>query len=468
MTIRRQYQLPNCSLILEGLSTEATETAQPLMTVLVNAECHIVGLEKPLSGGQQFFESLVRAVSQYAQEVLSGYSHSQARDQNAPVRLQPGEGPYHRLLVQPEGADANALQRADAHHSMVIQLSTVQLFDLVEAIDQFCDDRQTLPQLNPEIVPLARRYTKPTEPLAQRTLPATLGIGSLAVAAAVFALLPLPEAPRPAEERRLDSTTVPETEAEAEPELEPPPPATTAEDIARLTEPPEITDPTVVSDLQAELAAQLEAVFDVEAEFDQPLVYRVAVTANGDIVGYRYDNNAALRHVDQTPLPQLTYVPLGEAEVEPEPVAQYRVTFTPEGTVDVAAWDDSQAESAAPVTSAAVSTAAPTNADLSQPIASEIEDSGQIMTLNEQLRQQIVEQRSQPLPGEDLTYRVRLAADGTVVGYEPEGNAARTAAAKTPLPDLVAAAPTDQPQLDFRLVFTERGVVEVSPWRGWP
>ena len=73
MTIRRQYSLPNCTLILEGLSdTNATNSGlldpRPLMTILVNAQCHFPGHDYFLEGGRDFFESLVSAVSRYAQE----------------------------------------------------------------------------------------------------------------------------------------------------------------------------------------------------------------------------------------------------------------------------------------------------------------------------------------------------------------------------------------------------------------
>ncbi|HEY9672257.1 MAG TPA: DUF4335 domain-containing protein, partial [Waterburya sp.] len=80
MTIRRQYSLPNCTLILEGLSDAPPTSggqidARPLMTMLVSAECHFSGIAQPLSGGRDFLESLVRAVSRYAQEFLSQVHH---------------------------------------------------------------------------------------------------------------------------------------------------------------------------------------------------------------------------------------------------------------------------------------------------------------------------------------------------------------------------------------------------------
>ena len=71
MTIRRQYSLPNCTLVLEGLSDGSAASQldlRPVLSILMSAECYVTGLGEPLSGGREFFESLVRAVSSYAQE----------------------------------------------------------------------------------------------------------------------------------------------------------------------------------------------------------------------------------------------------------------------------------------------------------------------------------------------------------------------------------------------------------------
>ncbi|MEL7143333.1 MAG: DUF4335 domain-containing protein, partial [Cyanobacteria bacterium J06573_11] len=73
MTIRRQYQLPNCSLVLDGLSIDPEPGNEDVMSLLVNAECRISGLERSINGGYNFFAALVRAVSQYGQELLSGF-----------------------------------------------------------------------------------------------------------------------------------------------------------------------------------------------------------------------------------------------------------------------------------------------------------------------------------------------------------------------------------------------------------
>ena len=81
MTIQRRYSLPNCTLVIEGLNdgTARPTEVRPLLSMLVNAECHFTNSHQPpLTGGRDFFENLVTAVSAYAQEVLSNVQHPEA------------------------------------------------------------------------------------------------------------------------------------------------------------------------------------------------------------------------------------------------------------------------------------------------------------------------------------------------------------------------------------------------------
>ena len=88
-------------------------------------------------------------------------------------------------------------------------------------------------------------------------------------------------------------------------------------------------------------------------------------------------------------------------------------------------------------------------------------------TLNGQLKQTIVENREQPRFGDAVSYRVRMSEDGSITGYQPIDSSAEGAIGETPLPGLVKDGASEDRAVDYRVVFTERGVVEVSPWWGW-
>ena len=513
MTIRRQYQLPNCSLILDGLSIDPSPGSEDVMSLLVNAECRISGLERSLNGGYNFFAALVRAVSQYGQEVLSGYAHPQVIEgEPLLVHINPGEGPYHHLVVQPEVADTG--DSGDGR-AIDIKLSAVQLFDLTEAVDQFFDDQQTLPELQPALSPLARRFVRTEEPLSDRAMPAVLGVGSLVVATMALGLLPLPSPVEPAIEGRREDTAEIATSDGSEAALtvdagDTPPDAIAAANTASplWDSAPVITDDDKVADIQAQLEAKLADNLSPEANFVEPANYQVAVDEDGEVLGYQFTNDAALRDVDNTPLPRLAKDNANADDLATREHAQYQVAFTADG-IDVEPWpvDDSraiasvagnsedtearsasdsaeaentdtetttedferfdnfkeEADNEAP-SAAAIASAAATFSD-EPPIS--LRRLSEVQALNSQLKQAIVENREQPRVGSEASYRVRLTEDGSIIGYQPIGEAATEALKETPLPKLIKDTEEDLASVDYRVVFTERGVVEVSPWWGW-
>ncbi|MDJ0660082.1 MAG: DUF4335 domain-containing protein [Crocosphaera sp.] len=192
--MKRQYSLPNCTLILEGLSSSMSPTdsndPSSVLSIVTNAECKFIGITETLHGGSSFLENLVKTVSEYAQGYLSGIPHpvhSQAEEDK--IHLDTVSGNHvHRLTWYPSTQTDNPVE---------LTLTTVQLFDLVEAIDQFFADSRTLPDFTLQLKPLSRRYRPPDEPLAQRAVPATLGIASLVVVAFALFFIPTPEVKEP-------------------------------------------------------------------------------------------------------------------------------------------------------------------------------------------------------------------------------------------------------------------------------
>lgn len=188
MTIKRQYSSPNCKLVLEGLSNDSAASSidgLPLMSILINSECHFLGSDKILSGGLNFFQNLVKAVSSYSQEFLSGIPHPiETQSDSDKVCLQKVAGKnLHHLIWEP----------ADNNEKVEMELTTVQLFDLVEAVDQFFADPRTLPDIQWNVQPVSRRYRQVDEPLAKRAAPVGLGVAGLALTGIALFFAPIPE-----------------------------------------------------------------------------------------------------------------------------------------------------------------------------------------------------------------------------------------------------------------------------------
>ncbi|UBF25835.1 DUF4335 domain-containing protein [Kovacikia minuta CCNUW1] len=482
MTIQRQYSLPNCTLMLEGLgdlSVAGQPELRPLMNVLINAECQLPGQEKPLSGGREFFESLVNAVSLYAQEVISGiYDLRQPKENSSLVQLHRLDVNRHRLSILPEGAvPGSGIAAQLTRH---IDLTTVQLFDLVEAVDQFFADNQTLPDLTLNLKSQPKRHYRSSEPAAQRTIPIALGASSLAVASIALFFLPVPKvseptclssstpgctsnknatssptptlfpspagnSPSPSPSPTSASSPSPSPAASGQPDL--------AKLEAALVSSPEITDAAEIDTLQKKLYSQINDAWKDRSPVTQDLVYRVGVGKDGAIIGYKPVNPAAVTNAKQTPLLDLLSIPSSSnSRPASDPLAQYKVVFTSSGVLEVAPWNQVMAS--------------PLNAP------PEITDAGQLKDLQQKLYDQLDQNWKEPPTFEqDLVFRVRMKSDGSIFDYKPDSQTATDYAKETPLPTLGKPAvdgdsASGESLALFKAVFKPNGVLEVSPWRG--
>ncbi len=359
MTVQRQYTLPNCSLMVEGLSGGNDIDPLAPLTVVLNTEFTFPGITDTLSGGREFLDALAKTVSRYAQSLLSGVAHPMPEDMtdDHPVVLKPGENQRHQLI-------ANVTDNTGGSIRKTLTLSTVQIFDLMEAVDQLLADTQTLPDMTLQLSSLHRRHVRPVEPAAKRAVPPAVGLSALAASAALLFVVPVPDVETRLEEQaeqNLSSLVEEETSTPVTPTGEPPstdsPDALeSAPDVAaidqdeeaseadagaagvalnRLSDAPEITDPDAIAQLEAQVEDTLGGALPETIPFEESLVYRVAVSESGDLLGFKYENDAALENIDNTPLPDLTFVPVDVDEAIEEPVVQFRVTFEPDGEVDV-------------------------------------------------------------------------------------------------------------------------------------
>lgn len=325
MTIQRKYSLPNCTLILEGLSDATSSTDQsdvrPLLSILVNAECHLAAAKQPLIGGRDFVESLVTAVSSYAQEFLSKVHHPEDhKNQLGLVQLQKVNDNRHRLIVQPEPLPTGSPQFEGGNPSATmpiqIDLTTVQLFDLVEAVDQFFADSQTLPDLSLQLRPVPKRYNGSAQTIVKQAVPATVGVSSLALAAIAFFFVPIPDVQRP---------TLPK-------------PQSNSGQSTNLARVPEMTDSSQLDALSRKLYNRLNQAWKKRFVVEHDLVYRLGVAPDGAITGYKSVSSTANYAIEQTPLPQLLQNPAISRATIQEPIAQFKVVFTNKGVLQVSPW----------------------------------------------------------------------------------------------------------------------------------
>ncbi len=185
--IQRQYSSPNCVLSLHGFSDDSSPGDGILvMSVLTEAKCQFVGVNKTLTGGVNFVNNLVKAVSAYGQSLLSGLTHSwETVDDSDYIFLHKIPEKNRHVLVWQE-------KKEDSDNKIEIELSTVQLFDLLETVDQFCADKSTLPNLEDNLTPLSRRYRQIEVSLVEQSTPAAVGLAAFALSAIALFLIPYP------------------------------------------------------------------------------------------------------------------------------------------------------------------------------------------------------------------------------------------------------------------------------------
>ncbi len=311
-TIQRKYSLPSCVLLVEGLDEIATMVSstdgRPVLSMLVNVECHFPNSQQPpLSGGRDFLESLVKSASSYTQEFLSKVPHRRTQNQEPElVQLNKLANHRHQLIVR------STPQSESAVEAVRIDLTTVQLFDLVEAVDQLLADSRTLPDLSLKLSPISKRYVTSRQDVAKQAVPAALGVSSLALAAIAFFLVPIPE-------------------------VQPPKPASQSSTQSNTAQAPEITDPGQLSTLNQQLFKQLDSAWKTR-NLTQDLSYQVVVSPQGAIIGYKGIDAASSDQIEQTPLRTLLNPSSATPSPTPQPVAQYKVVFAKDKKLQITNW----------------------------------------------------------------------------------------------------------------------------------
>ncbi len=317
MTIRRQYSLPNCTLVLDGLSdgnsASGIPDSRPVMSSLFNAECHFVGREQPLLGGREFLTSLVSTVSNYAQEFLSGIHHpvTQTPATDSLVSLTKGDRENIHYLQAKLDPSTNPTAEGTAE----VKLSTIQLFDLLEAIDQFLADRRTLPDLTIPLRPVTKAIA---QPISAQATPIGLGLASLVVASLIGYALPAPKVSKP----QLGTPAPIVAPSPTRPSGTPPTPAPAPANITPTPQPAATTTPSPTSAIPAKtdqiveatqlgflerkLRRDLDLNWQNRARITQPLAVNVDVDRDGRLVDYEPIGQVDKATLNLTPLSKIT------------------------------------------------------------------------------------------------------------------------------------------------------------------
>jgi Domain of unknown function (DUF4335) len=459
MSIRRQYSLPNCTLILDGMGdSQRANESRPLMSTLVNAECHISGQKQHLSGGLEFFQQLITAVSNYTQELLSKVVNAPTAQQVGKIRLEKGQ--EHRLIASSEQGDVDW------------QLSTVQLFDLTEAIDQFLADGSTLPSMLVGIQP-SPRAAKGV--VSAQAAPIGLGLSGLAATALAFYLVPTPgkitvpvaattpinksvdksvkstDKPGSKQSLPIKATQVESPVSSPSPKASPSPtsspPVGKAADRSAV-DPKVIDNPTQVAFIERKLRREISQEWKDRKGISDKLDFKVAANSEGKIVSYEPKNSSAESKKELIPLAKMVHSPEAPTESEnsqERKTAEYNVSFTPNGAIEIKR--------------AKLLAGNPTDGQA-------ISDTDRVKSLAKDLSDK-VKLAENPTFKSDLTYRVAADESGSIVDYDPLNQAAFDYEKETPLPAVTKydadAATGSKPLAQYTVTYRPDGKVVVNP-----
>ncbi len=236
--LQKVYSLPNCLILVEGLST----TEDQKLNLLTRFSCQVGGVE--ISGGKELLCNLIKGISYACQSLMAGEGAEYEQEQ---ISIGTNGFHYQLIVVGEEG-------------KVEVKLDRVQLFDLMEALDQLCLDSQTLPDVG-LIFPTLNPPISSLNPL----VPAVVGISSVVAVALALWFVPIPdkrqEAPVPTRQERVLPQPTPQ--------------------------PQTITDPTELEKLRSGLFELLDREWRNPRTFEVPLTYRVTVNQDGTIIGYK-------------------------------------------------------------------------------------------------------------------------------------------------------------------------------------
>jgi hypothetical protein len=457
LNIRRQYSLPNCIITLDGLDATGglgEGDRRPCLSVLLNAELKFPAAGQAFQCDREFFETFARTVSFYAQFLLSGVRSphlpppSPAASALPPVQLVPLPNDRHRLTVQPPHLEEGTRPPLPVE----VDLSVIELFDLVETLDQFYGDDRTLPDVQLYLEPVPKLASGKAGAPNQQIVPAIAGISAVALVAGAMLLPPVPQVQQPRDRVReqiegdgeqngsptapangdaapnagptprpeptvtpLESSPVPtptvspEVSPEATPEASPSPEGSPAQTSG---EPRSIADPAQLLALSTSLRSQILGAWGDRDALDNAAAFDVSVGEDGAIIGYRPVDGTEASAAGDTPLSSLLFRPATPEPAPREALGAFRVVFRPGGVLEVSPRDGYGGDR------------------LPEPPALDDLSSAQT-ALRQQLERQPRQEFSDTNP---MEFIVTATASGDIVDYRAVNSVARLRRDLSPLP----------------------------------
>ncbi|MEI6428315.1 MAG: DUF4335 domain-containing protein [Pseudanabaena sp. ELA607] len=197
-TVQRVYSQPSCTLQVSGIASGGD-----VLSVLTEFTVRFQDYPQTIVGGPDVLKQISQVISLYSQSLQKSPPLTNMEVNGIKLR---SVGKYSHVLTVPTavinvptGVVLQSSDGANAHSAGGIKaefnLSTVQLFDLMDVVDQLVADPSTYPDLRLDFDVAAHR---PQPPLGAKLLPALVGVVGLGVTAGVLYLLPVPKnQPRP-------------------------------------------------------------------------------------------------------------------------------------------------------------------------------------------------------------------------------------------------------------------------------
>lgn len=224
---------------------------------------------------------------------------------------------------------------------------------------------------------------------------------------------------------------------------------------------PDLTDARLLNTLQRRLYDQIQRTWQ-PLELEKPLILRVLVNANAEVIQYYVYDPDSRGLALLTPIYDLWAA--NQAQTLEQPVADFEVVFSSDVAIAVTPWYAAYKVDTTPIADAALLRTPPPPSDLTTIDAAEMAVLQELLWLQIWNVSSDLPEESYALFDQPLVYRVRVNADGTIASYKPTNELSTQNLENTLLSGVTIASPPNQAQVDFRVEFKAGDAFQVTAW----